>query len=235
MGVAKSKSISEIDFKLETYDKFAQALSPNLKSIPLRKRKLFLEYVYKLAAQKVKKEWLRRDLEQRAIVLRKYRLKMERTRAHLKNAATELERAHSSYPNELPNRFDTKGIIPILNGMSEGLAAFEKKLASSVHPELRSAAEKRIPDEAITFSELVPGMNLTAIDYWFISEAEKWMNDFAVQQRILYGRGDYNNIITAIFKVAFDKRQTVGKIKSARRRIAARKKTLQGSRPIQNN
>lgn len=213
-----------IELGLKPYAEFVRGISPMLARIPPRKRKSLLDDIYELATQKVEMEGLKRGVEDQGVEHRRRRIGLARTRAHIKTAKKELLDAQSSYAGQ----GEDLGIVQViarLDEMNRDLEIGERIHASIVHPARKTGIEKRLrppEDTLLDYASLFPGMNKTAIDYWFISGVESRLREFAADAKIYFLPSEYDRIISKAFEAAFGERTTIDRVKTARKRLAKR-------------
>lgn len=156
---------------LPTFSEFEEAIAPLLKRVTPNKRRMLLEGLYLVTAQKLMKQAGRRGMENMMTEFRKRRMFLGRTRAHIRNARKSVSAAEAAFPRLLPTSFDFKEIIKRLSEFETDLTKREQGLADSVHPMFKTKTEKRIPPPER--SAPLPWTSDKSIEHWFIEALDK--------------------------------------------------------------
>jgi|SRR5580704_1346808 hypothetical protein len=130
---------------LPTFSEFEKTIAPLLKRVTPPKRRMLLEELYVVTAQKLVNQGGRRNMEYMVADFRKRRILLGRTRAHIKKARKSVSAAEAIFPRFLPTSFDFKENIRRLSEFETDLAKREQTLAAFVHPSFKTKIEKRIP------------------------------------------------------------------------------------------
>jgi hypothetical protein len=159
-------------FGLPTFSKFDDAIAPLLQRVPPHERKMLLERLYVVTAQKLLKDGGRRGMELMMTDFRKRRIRLGRTQASRKNARESVSAAKATFPRLLPTSFDFKQIIERLREFENDLADRERELAALIHPSFKTNIEKRIPPPEHSAGP-VPWTNDNANERWFIQALDE--------------------------------------------------------------
>lgn len=198
---------------LPTFIKFEAAIAPLLKRVTPGKRRMLLEGLYVVTAQKLLKQGEKRGMEYIMVDFRKRRKLLGRTRAHLRNARKSVSAAGKAFPPLLPTSFDFKETIKRLSEFETDLADRERALAALVHPRFKTKTEKRIPPPELSGGP-VPWTNDDTIEHWFIKALDKCLPVLRKGTRSQFPR---NQVIQKVLKVS-------GEIASIRSIIRIRKR-----------
>jgi hypothetical protein len=187
---------------LKSYDEFERAVSPLLRRVLPKKRKRLLDRVYGVAARKIVSEALKRGIEDQARTVRRLRVAMGRTRAHIHNARKDLAAAQASLPNGLVGAPDFSEVTRKLHDCENDLKDREQFLASLVPPKLKTKTEKDTPIPEILMSVRLappfPWMDAKAVDRWFIPALDKCLGRPQRGRRSRFGR---DNVIQKVLQV----------------------------------
>lgn len=156
---------------LPTFSEFEEAIAPLLKRTTPNKRRMLLEGLYVVTAQKLMKQGGRRGMESMMTELRKRRMFLGRTRAHVRNARESVSAAEAAFPRLLPTSFDFKEIIRRLSEFETDLEKREQLLAAFIHPMFKTKTEKGIPPPE--HSAPLPWTSDKSIVHWFIEALDR--------------------------------------------------------------
>jgi hypothetical protein len=200
------------EWGLPTFIEFEAALASLLKRIAPKKRRMLLEELYVVTAQKIMKQAGRRGMEYMMVDVRKRRMLLSQTRTHIKNAREAVLAAETTFPSLLPTSFDFEEIIKRLSEFETDLAERERGLAALVHPRFKTKAEKQIRPPALSAAPL-PWTTDKSIEQWFIKALDECLPAPRRGTRSQFARD----------KVIQKVRQVLGDIVSIRSIIRARK------------
>jgi len=158
---------------LPTFNEFEEAIAPLLKRVTPNKRRMLLEGLYVVTAQKLMKQSGTRGMESMMTDLRKRRMFLGRTRAHIRNARESVSAAEAAFPRLLPTSFDFKEIIKRLSEFETDLEKREQLLAAFIHPMFKTETEteKGIPPPE--HGAPLPWTSDRSIEHWFIGALDK--------------------------------------------------------------
>jgi hypothetical protein len=230
--------------RLHPFDKFKAIIAPFLSDITKKDRESVLRAMYDLATEKTRMERVKVFTVEHVKPLRGMRMKLERRRAHLKNAIKELRAAYKCSPDTLLTVIhngtekqigcDLKHLISQLEVQHESLVESERTIALSIHPELRTPSENK---QSVFFAKYVtplPGTNVTAIDYWFISELESCLSQVGSRTTAAVDE-KRTKIIAKTFEAAFAETYSTERVKTARKRLRGRPRLSSPSLPGQKD
>jgi hypothetical protein len=229
---------------LHPFDKFKAIIAPFLSDITERDRESVLRAIYDLATKKKWMERIKAFTVEQVKPLRHLRMKLERRRAHLKNAIKELRVAYKCSPDILATVIaagtekqigcDLKQIISRLEVEHQDLVESERTFALTIPPELRTASENKQSVSSFKFVTSLPGMNVTAIDYWFISELESCLSQLGSRTTAAVDE-KRTKIIAKTFEAAFGETYSTERVKTARKRLRGRPRLSSPSLPGQKD
>ena len=215
---------------LSPYNKFEAIISPLLSSLAEKERNSILREMYRLAEKKHHLEQIRELTTDEVKPLRRSRMKLEQKRSHIKNAINELRMAQILLPEPTGKVFfrgeevqiacDLNQIIAKLEEEHESLAESSRIFALAIPPQLRTRSENKPPVDAIGYVTPLPGLNVTAVDYWFISELARVLLCLGSHETVV--DDERTRIIAKTFEAAFGQTYTFDRAKTARKRMRQR-------------
>jgi hypothetical protein len=185
---------------LPPFDKLEAAVAPELKRVIPKKRRMFLERLYVVTAQKIMKKVFGVSRQQLTFDLRQRRRQLGRTRAHLKYARKSVSAAQASFPAGLPTRFNFEEVIKRLNDFETDLAERERGMAALVRPDLKTDAEKKIPPPELSGNPLSWSGDKSIV-WWFIKALNKCLPRRRNGARSAFSR---DKIIQKVLKLSGD-------------------------------
>ena len=229
---------------LRPYSEFQRIISPFLTQLAPQELSALTREIYALATKKVHFENIKAFSLEHTRVCRSERVRLERKRAHIRNAMKELAAAQKIQPSgpltvmygaeKITLGFDFTDAMSQLVKEQKELLESEQLLALSIPPELRSPAEKELSMPFKKYMSVLPGMKVASIDYWFISKLEKRLSKISPQKSSVIDE-KRNSIISKIFDAAFGETYNTARVKTARRRIAGRPRVTSPSLPGQKD
>jgi hypothetical protein len=215
---------------LSPYNKFEAIISPFLSSLAENERNSILREMYRLAEKKHHLEQVKEFTTDQVKPLRRVRMKFKQKRSHIKNAIKELRQAQILFPEPTGRAFfqgkevqigcDLNQIIAELEEEHQALAELELAFALSIPPQLRTPSENKPPVNAIKYVTPVPGFNVTAVDYWFISELARVLLCLGSRETVVDVKR--TRIIDKTFEAAFGHTYGFDRVETARKRMRER-------------
>lgn len=182
---------------LSSFSEFEEAVTPLLKRVPSDQRRMLLEGLYVVTAEKLMKPSRMRGMEYMMAELRKRRMLLSRTRAHIRNAREAMAAAEATFPRLLPTSFEFKETIERLSEFETDLAEREQGLAALVHPRFKTSTEKEIRPPEHSGATL-PWTSNKSIQQWFIRALDKCLPPPPKATRSPFAR---NKVIQKVLKV----------------------------------
>jgi hypothetical protein len=210
---------------LPDFSEFEAAIAPLLKRVTDDdERRTLLEALYIVTAQKIIKQAGRSGMEYMMTDLRKRRIHLSRTRAHIENARESVLAAERKFPGLLPTTFKFEEVIKRLSDFETDLAEREQGLAALVPQRFKTKVEKRIPPPARSGKPL-PWASDNSMEQWFIKALDKCLPTPRKGRRSRFAR---DKVIQKVLKVSGDTVSIRTIIRGCKRRnthpISAKKK-----------
>jgi hypothetical protein len=213
---------------LNSYTLFRQNIEPYLACISAKQRAHTATELYRLCQEKIGLERGQSFAPESVSDGRTAGNQFERTGAHLNRARKEVEKARACLEEDLQYfHAEDFGWDELLEKINLGLQTavnWRKFYTATIHPDLRTPAEKRLIEPRDEVQEYTyPGKGVTASDYWFIGRAEQLLKQCRSKKGEELRPVNYHRIISKTFDAAFNQpKYTEKRVKTALRRIRQR-------------
>lgn len=211
-----------------TFDQFECGINPELNRIHEILRPTFLFRAYELAKEKRRLEDWRKSEERRAPDVRDSIRRHRRIVTQLQHAIKAIDIAQDIAAEEDPNLLKNLNVIASQRELALAEAdliwVIKEMFPGFIHPGLRKKGEQPRQFKLPRDDEPFPGVGAAEIDHWFIGELDQLL-DNALTLKATIGKVARDRIIKRVFEVAFSETHTMDQIKTARTRMARRRKT----------